>query len=122
MIQYESTVTLHSQHVPGVEFSILRPSFGRRMTLARKILELTRRMEFHAAGESIEDNIEAKILGCEVDQLYLCWGLASITGLTIDGIEATPAVIAEKGPEDLAQEIVDAIKAECGLTERERKN
>lgn len=121
-MEYESTATFPSQSIQGVEFSVVRPSFGRRMELARKILELSRRQEFCAAGEGIEDTIEANILGCEIDQLYLCWGLSGIKGLTVDGLDATALLIAEKGPEDLAREIVCAIKAQCGLTEVERKN
>lgn len=122
MTQYESTITLPSGCVPGVEFSVVRPSFARRMELARRILELSRRLEFRDAGDGIEDNIEANILGCEIDRLYLCWGLTRITGFTVDGMDPTAELIAEKGPEDLAHEIVSAIKAQCGLSESERKN
>jgi len=106
----------------GVEFTVLRLSFARRMDLARRVLDLSRRMEFQQAGEGVEDNIQANILGCEIDQLYLRWGLIGITGLTVDGADATPDLIAEKGPEDLAREIVSAIKSQCGLSETERKN
>jgi hypothetical protein len=122
MVQYQSTVTQPSRCIGGVEFTILRLSFARRMDLARRVLELSRRLEFHQAGEGVEDNIQANILGCEIDQLYLRWGLIAIVGLTVDGMDATPELIAEKGPEDLAREIVSAIKSQCGLSESERKN
>ena len=122
MVQYESTVTQPSRCMPGVEFTVLRLSFTRRMELARKVLELSRRMEFQQAGEGVDDNIQANILGCEIDKVYLGWGLIGITGLTVDGIAATPELIAEKGPEELAREIVSAIKSQCGLSENERKN
>lgn len=121
-VQYDSTVTLPSRSMPGVHFSVVRLSFARRMELARRVLGLSQRAEFCEAGQSIEDTVEANILGCEIDQLYLSWGLVEITGLSIDGVGATPALMAEKGPEDLAREMVDAIKAQCGLSENERKN
>jgi len=92
------------------------------MELARRVLELSRRLEFQQAGEGIENNIQANILSCEIDQLYVRWGLVGITGLTVDGMDATPELIAEKGPEDFAHEIVTAIKFQCGLSESERKN
>ena len=121
-VAYESTVTLRSQSFSGVEFTILRLSFGRRMDLARRVLELSKRLDFHAAGEGLEDNLEANILASEIDHLYLAWGLVAIRGLTVDGAEATPELLTEKGPEELASEIVTAIKAQCGLSESERKN
>jgi hypothetical protein len=122
MIQYESTVAQPSCCMAGVEFTVLRLSFARRMELARRVLELSRRLEFQQAGEGVEDNIQANILSFEIDQLYLRWGLIGITGLTVDGMDATPELIADKGPEDLAREIVNAIKSQCGLGESERKN
>ena len=122
MVQYESTVTHPSSCLAGVEFTVLRLSFARRMDLARRVLDLSRRLEFQQAGEGIEDNIQANILACEIDQMYLNWGLVGITGLSVDGLDATPELMAEKGPEELAREIVNAIKSQCGLSESERKN
>src|SRR5260370_39366629 len=121
-IEYESTVALPSKTVEGVEFTIVRLSFARRMELARGVLELSRRMEFQRAGEGIDDSIEANILSCEIDRLYLRWGLVSINGLMVEGMDATAELLAEKGPENLAEEIVAAIKAQCGLTDNERTN
>jgi hypothetical protein len=54
--------------------------------------------------------------------MYLQWGLVKIDGLVIDGEAASTAQLLEKGPEDLAREVVGAIKEQCGLTEAERKN
>jgi len=119
---YESTVSLPSRSMAGVTYRIVRLSFGRRMELARRVLELARRYEYHEAGERMEDNIDAHILSCEIDRLYLQWGLAGIEGLTVDGMAITPEVLVERGPEPLAREIVEAIKRECGLGEHERKN
>ncbi len=43
-------------------------------------------------------------------------------GLELDGAPATPESLAAIGPEELFREAVAAVKAECGLTETERKN
>jgi hypothetical protein len=45
-----------------------------------------------------------------------------LIGLEVDGVAATPELLASAGPEDLFREVVSAIKAECGLSETERKN
>ena len=58
----------------------------------------------------------------ELDAMYLQWGLVSVDGFSIDGEAATALHLLEKGPEDLAREIVCAIREQCGLTEAERKN
>jgi hypothetical protein len=46
----------------------------------------------------------------------------ALTGLEIDGVQATPDLLATAGPEELFREAVAAVKAECGLSETERKN
>jgi hypothetical protein len=42
--------------------------------------------------------------------------------LEIDGAAATPELVIERGPLDLATEILARIRAECGLSEPEIKN
>jgi hypothetical protein len=54
--------------------------------------------------------------------LYLTWGLVRVEGLEVDGATATPESLLDEGPEDLCREAITAIKAECGLTDAERKN
>jgi hypothetical protein len=105
----------------GVRFRVARVSVGRRIELARRIREIGRKIEFLEAGDDRE-KLEAAVLAGEVDRAYLEWGLEEIEGLTIDGETATPASFIEKGPMGLADEILNRIKAECGLTETERKN
>jgi hypothetical protein len=92
------------------------------MQLARAVLELSRQMEFREAGAGVDDKIQANILSFEIDRLYLQWGLVKVSGLTIDGVDATAELLAEKGPEDLVREIVDTVKQQCGLSDGERKN
>jgi len=121
-VSYESETTLEAKSTPGVRYTIRRISFALRGDLARRVRELSGRAEFHAAGDSVQDRIEASVLANEIDQLYLRWGLAGLSGLTIDGEEATVETLITKGPEDLALEIAAAVKRQIGLTEEERKN
>ena len=121
-VPYQSVITNQSAAMPGVVFAINRISFGRRMELSRLVREITKKAEFLEAGTELQERIEAGILTHEVDAMYLRWGLVSIGGRVIDGMEATGELLAEKGPENLAEEIVAAVKAQCGLTDDERKN
>jgi hypothetical protein len=105
-----------------VRFGIARVSFGRRIELARRIREIGRKMEYLEAASDVREKLEATVLAAEIDRAYLEWGLMSVEGLEIDGAAATPATLIEMGPVDLAAEILARIKAECGLTEHERKN
>ncbi|MBK5293259.1 MAG: hypothetical protein JJE04_16490 [Acidobacteriia bacterium] len=97
-------------------------SLSRRIDLTKRVRELGLRYECLAAGDKASDQIEAALLTQEIDRLYLQWGLVSIEGLMIDGSPATPAAVIEAGPESLCKEILAAIRAECQLSEEERKN
>jgi hypothetical protein len=105
-----------------VRYAIVRISLGRRIELARRIREIGRKLEFLEAGSDVRDKLEAAVLQCEIDRVYLEWGLDAVEGLEIDGEQATPGTLIEKGPFDLAMEILARIRAECGLSEAERKN
>lgn len=119
---YESGLTLESRSMPGVRYTVARMSFGRRIELGRRVRELSKRLDFHEAGNDIQDRIETGILASEIERVYLEWGLLKVEGLTIDSEPATGSSIAERGPEGLAREIAAAIRQQCGLTEDERKN
>jgi hypothetical protein len=97
-------------------------SFGRRTQLTTMIREISRKGEFLEAGNDFGEQLEANLLACEIEKMYLRWGLARIDGLTIDGEPATTESLIERGPEDLAKEIVAVVKSQCGLSEEERKN
>jgi hypothetical protein len=97
-------------------------SFARRCELAHRVRELSRKVEFLQAGDSMQEKLEGAVLNSEVSNLYLRWGLVSIDGMELDGQPATPELVLESGPEDLCNEIVAAIQAECGLSQEERKN
>jgi len=121
-VEYESLLRIDSKTVPGVKFVIYRVSFGRRMELSKHVREITQKTEFLEAGNEAQEKIEASILTQQIDAMYLNWGLVSVEGLAIDGEEATPGQLIDRGPEELAQEIVGAIKRQCGLGETDRKN
>jgi hypothetical protein len=121
-VSYESALAIESKVMPGVKFVINRISFGRRMELSRRVREITQKTEFLEAGSELSEKIEAGILAQEVDAMYLRWALVGVNGLEIDGEAATAEQLLDRGPEDLAREIVVAIKEQCGLSEAERKN
>jgi hypothetical protein len=121
-VSYESALTIESKVMPGVRFLINRISFGRRMELSRRVREITQKAEFLEAGSELNEKIEAGILAQQVDARYLRWALVAVEGLEIDGEPATAEQVLDRGPEELAREIVVAIKEQCGLSEAERKN
>jgi hypothetical protein len=120
-MKYESWLEKESQTAPGVTFVLSKMSFGRRVDLTRRLREIAQRVEFLEAGDAAE-KISAALLTCEIDRLYVTWGLKEVRGLELDGAPATPEALAEAGPEELFREAVTAVKAECGLTDSERKN
>jgi hypothetical protein len=120
--RHESFAWFEAETHAGVRYRIARMSLGRRIALARRIREAGRRLEFLEAGGGMQERLDAAVLQGEVDRAYLEWGLESIEGLKIDGEAATPETLIEKGPADLAVEILERIRGECGLSESERKN
>jgi hypothetical protein len=92
------------------------------MDLIRRVRELSLKCEFLNAGESAAEKMDAALFSAEIDRLYVVWGLRELAGLEVDGVAATPELLATAGPENLFREAVTAIKAECGLSEAERKN
>ena len=122
MTSYESVRVVDSQVVSGVTFTIAKMSFGRRLELMRQVRELARRVEFLEAGEKPEDKMDAALLQAEINRLFLKWGLRAVSGLHLDGEEATPQSLVDAGPEDLFREALEEVRAETGLTEAERKN
>jgi hypothetical protein len=121
-MNYETCTVVESKLRPGVQFVISRMSFGRRIDLMKRIRELAPRWEYLTAGKSPEEKLEAGLLSAEIGRLYVVWGLREVRGLDLDGAPATPESLASEGPEDVFQEALAAIKAECGLSEEERKN
>jgi hypothetical protein len=121
-MDYESVVTVQSEARPGVELRVARMSFGRRVELMKRVRELARRVEFFEAGTAADERMEAGLLRAEIDRMFVLWGVTGIAGLRVDGAEATPELLAERGPEDVFREALAAVRRQAGLTEEERKN
>jgi hypothetical protein len=119
---YESVAVIESQEACGVTFTVAKMSYARRVELMRKIRELASKLEFLEASTEPVDKMDAALLEAEINRLYVTWGLRAITGLTLDGAEATPELLAENGPENLFREVLAAVQEQAGLTEAERKN
>jgi hypothetical protein len=119
---YESVAMVDSQVVRGVKYAVARMSFGRRTELMRHVRELARKVEFLKAGQNPGEKMDATLLRVEIDRLYVKWGLRGISGLELDGAEATPESLAEAGPEELFREAVAVVRAQTGLSAAERKN
>jgi hypothetical protein len=119
---YESVAMVESRVAPGVTFTVAKMSFGRRTELMRRIRELARHVEFLEAGQEPTGKMDAALLEAEIGRLYVGWGLRAISGLVVDGAEATPELLVESGPEDLFREALTAVQSQTGLTEAERKN
>jgi hypothetical protein len=120
--EWSSRVSVASHACPGVEFTIARITFGRRLELMRRVRDLAVRLEYFEAGREEKNRIEASLLGAQLDRVYIEWGLEEVRGLEIDGEPATPESLVDRGPEELFQEALAAVKAECGLSEEQRKN
>lgn len=121
-MRYESFRMFESTAMPGVRFRIRRMSLERKLELTRRLGELLKRIEYLEAGQTPGEKIAAATAAAEVERIHLEWGLDGIEGLEIDGEPATVERLIAKGPEELSQEILRAIRAECGLSEAERKN
>jgi len=121
-MNYESCKRIESRVRPEVTFIVAKMSFGRRMELMRRIRDLTVKSDFLAAGETPKEKLELALLSADVDRVYVSWGLQELVGLEIDGVAATPDILASAGPEELFREAAALIKVECGLSEEERKN
>jgi len=119
---YESATVVESRAMPGVKFTVARMSFGRRVELMRRIRELARKAEFLAAGEAPGEKMDAALIAAEIDRLYVAWGLKAVSGLVVDGRDASPETLGDAGPEELFREALEAVRAETGLTEDQRKN
>ena len=119
--QHSSAAWHDSRTVTGVRFAIRQISLGQRIELTKNVRELALRYEFLKTGEPA-DQLEASLSDLLVRKLYIEWGLAALEGLQIDAQEATPAMLIQKGPERLSDEIIDKIRAQLELSEEERKN
>ncbi len=120
-VEYASSIWRESQTMPGVEFAVRRPSLAQRIDLLDRVRALFLKQEFLNAGDE-SDQLAASLNDLLVRRLYVEWGLIEIKGLKIDGVRPSIPDLIEQGPEELLNEVVEAIKSEYGLSEDERKN
>src|SRR4051794_9304407 len=66
---YESVRVVESRVVDGVQFTISKMSFGRRVELMTRIREVGRRMEFLAAGADVGGKMDAGLVQAEIEKL-----------------------------------------------------
>jgi hypothetical protein len=97
-------------------------SLGRRLEIATEIGRLGRELEFLAASAELRDKAAKRAAEAEIERVYLRCGLAALDGLEIDGSPASAESLFASGPEDLTREVLQAIQAEWGLSEADRKN
>jgi len=122
-MNYESAIERESSICPGVRYKIARSSYARRIELMRRVRDAVARLRFEEAGtDQLEDQADAAVSSAEIGVEYLRWGLVGLSGLNIDGEEATPEMLIEQGPEDLAAEALEHVIAATGLSEEETKN
>jgi len=121
-MRYESVKLVESEIAEGVTYTVVRMSFLRRLELMRQVRELARKIEFLTAGQDAAAKMDGTLLQAEIDRLYVMWGLQEVRGLTVDGLDATPELLARAGPENLFREALAAVRGEAGLSEPERKN
>src|SRR5664279_4729207 len=114
---YESVAVVESQVASGVRFTVAKMSFGRRTELMREARQFARRIEYLEAGQDTGDRMDAALLRVEIDRLYVRWALREISGLILDGVPASPAALAESGPEELFREALSLVRAQTGLSE-----
>src|SRR5689334_4025387 len=119
-MNYEGTTRIESTVMTGVYFVVQKMSFGRRMEISRRIRELGARLEYLSAGQSPQEKLDAFLLTAEIEKAYVLWGLTEVGGLELDGVPATPESLVSHAPESLFREALEAVKAECGLSDEER--
>jgi hypothetical protein len=118
---YQSLLWLESEQLPGVQFSLRKISLSQRIELSSRARELTHRNEFLKAGD-LTDQMDARFADLMVEKLYLEWAVSDIEGLKIDGAPATVELLIERGPDVLANEMIEAIRSQLELSDAERKN
>jgi hypothetical protein len=105
----------------GVRYAIRTPSLTERLELTKRVRELLRQHEYLRAGDA-GDHLDATLAELTVSTLYMEWGLKDLTGLRIDGQQATPASLINSGPEYLCEEILTDIRSQLELSRPEIKN
>ena len=121
-VEYSSSEWVKAACVPGVHYKVARVSLARRAEITRRVRCLLSKLEYQQAGAALEDRLAAAEVACQVDRIYVEWGLLEVEGLQIDGRACNVELLVEAGPEPLCREIARRIRQECSLNAEERKN
>jgi hypothetical protein len=113
---------VESKVVAGARCRLARMSFGRRLSLMHAVRDAMAYREFKAAGDSVEDRLDASILALQLDRVYWHWGVLSVEGPPEANWPTDPARMWELAPEAFTREMLDIIKQTVGLSESDRKN
>lgn len=70
---WQSRKIVASEVRPGVELVIARMTFGRRIELMRMVRDLAARLEYFEAGRDAKNDMEASLVGAEIDRC-ICAG------------------------------------------------
>ncbi|MBI4904152.1 MAG: hypothetical protein HY820_10985 [Acidobacteria bacterium] len=119
---HESTFVHEVESAAGVSVRLRKMTFGRRLELLRRVGDLTKRAACLDAGAGDAERISAAYERQVADRAVLEWAIQEVTGLRIDGQEATPELLIECGPEEVTAEILGVVQRQLGLSDEERKN
>ena len=119
---YASSEWHEAASMQGVRYEIVKVSRARRAEITRRVRSLLAELEYHEAGEGVDDRLAAAEVASRVDRVYVEWGLLNVAGLEVDGEPCGVAVLVERGPERLCREIAAQLRRQCRLSEEERKN
>lgn len=120
--QLSNCHTYDSSRYPGVSFSIRRMTLRQRIALIGELSQLYRERDFHAAGHSQLDRLNAQLNALRIDEVFLKWGVLAVRGLVIDDHTISPEDLCERAPEDLTAEILGRIRECISITADQEKN
>lgn len=143
-LSFTSTLRVESERYPGVTFVLFKKTEGRRIALRLKMLEPQAHLEavleeIRQVGELPKDATDAqklerlriltpllqkyeRILQDEIHPAWVEWGLKTVEGLNVDGQTINGDNAVDLLPEDMYDEIVEAVKFAGELGPAREKN
>lgn len=121
-MEHVTTLVHQSRVCPGVKVTLKRISFWRRSELMKRLAPILAKARAIASSNDAEDLSSSGMLRREISQILLEWGIVEVSGLRIDGAQATKATLLTDGPEELVLEIFGELQRQLSLNESERKN
>jgi hypothetical protein len=93
-----------------------------RIKLIGELSQLYRAHDFHTAGSSPLDQLNAQLNALRIDEVVLKWGVIAVHGLVIDGHTVGPDELSERAPEELTAEILSRIRECISISVDQEKN